>query len=190
LACLRRPLARALDLASRRATSTRAQLHPERRATRDRIAPHRPDPGRYGGIAKHCYSRHAWRSLLEQLQPFFAPKPYSYAAKPVMLPPGRAKLSTKARADWGRGTPANTIGTVRVARCNGPDRRTARGEDHVRRKRDQFPPHIWRVSSSLPPGPAVVDLNVVPDGPTQLLQPLRKMPRCEFAPAGRSRRTA
>jgi hypothetical protein len=39
--------------------------------------------------------------------------------KPVMLPPGRAKLTTNP-APTGSGTCANTIGTVRVARCKGP----------------------------------------------------------------------
>jgi hypothetical protein len=39
--------------------------------------------------------------------------------KPVALPPGRARLSTKP-APTGSGTIANTIGTVRVACTNGP----------------------------------------------------------------------
>src|SRR5205085_2659005 len=37
--------------------------------------------------------------------------------KPVMLPPGRARLLTYPRST-GSLTPANTIGVVRVARCN------------------------------------------------------------------------
>ena len=39
--------------------------------------------------------------------------------KPVALPPGRARLSTKP-APTGSATTANTIGTVRVACSNGP----------------------------------------------------------------------
>src|SRR5262245_30661091 len=39
--------------------------------------------------------------------------------KPVALPPGRAKLSTKP-APTGSATAANTTGTVRVASSNGP----------------------------------------------------------------------
>ena len=39
--------------------------------------------------------------------------------KPVALPPGRAKLSTKP-APTGSATTGNTIGTVRVACSNGP----------------------------------------------------------------------
>ena len=46
----------------------------------------------------------------------FAPIAYSKAVNPVVLPPGRAKLSTKP-APTGSMTPPNTIGTVRVACC-------------------------------------------------------------------------
>ena len=56
------------------------------------------------------------RDLLEQLQPFPA-KPYSKSVKPVTLPPGRARLSTKP-APTGSTACANTIGTVRVACSN------------------------------------------------------------------------
>src|SRR5258705_7748745 len=49
--------------------------------------------------------------------PHFAPTPYSSAIKPVALPPGRAKLSTKP-APTGSGVCVNTIGTVRVACCS------------------------------------------------------------------------
>ena len=42
--------------------------------------------------------------------------PYSNRAKPVALPPGRARLSTKP-APTGSATCTNTIGTLRVA-CN------------------------------------------------------------------------
>ena len=44
----------------------------------------------------------------------FALKPYSNIIKPVALPPGWARLSTKP-APTGSGTITNTIGTVRVA---------------------------------------------------------------------------
>ena len=57
--------------------------------------------------------------------------------KPVALPPGRARLSTKP-APTGSATIANTIGTVRVACSNGAHGRGARGQDDVRRERDQF----------------------------------------------------
>jgi hypothetical protein len=48
----------------------------------------------------------------------FPLKPYSNAIKPVVLPPGLAKVSTKP-APTGSATLANTIGTVRVACNNG-----------------------------------------------------------------------
>ena len=47
----------------------------------------------------------------------FALIPYSYRTKPVALPPGRAKLSTKP-APTGSTIFTNTIGTVRVSCCN------------------------------------------------------------------------
>src|SRR5262249_30321687 len=47
----------------------------------------------------------------------FAAMPYSNKTKPVALPPGRAKLSTKP-APTGSTECANTIGTVRVTDCN------------------------------------------------------------------------
>ena len=48
----------------------------------------------------------------------FPLKLYSNCMKPVALPPGRARLSTKP-APTGSATIANTIGTVRVACSNG-----------------------------------------------------------------------
>jgi hypothetical protein len=47
----------------------------------------------------------------------FAAIAYSNAVNPVALPPGRARLLIKP-APTGSMTPANTIGTVRVACCN------------------------------------------------------------------------
>ena len=47
----------------------------------------------------------------------FAAIPYSNRMKPVALPPGRARLSTKP-APTGSATPANTIGMVRVSLSN------------------------------------------------------------------------
>ena len=46
----------------------------------------------------------------------FALVPYSNEMKPVVLPPGRARLATKP-ALTGSAMPTNTIGTVRVACC-------------------------------------------------------------------------
>src|SRR5262245_17525770 len=49
----------------------------------------------------------------------FALVPYSAEVKPVALPPGRARPSTKP-APTGSATTTNTIGTVRLACNNGP----------------------------------------------------------------------
>jgi hypothetical protein len=46
----------------------------------------------------------------------------------------------------------------------------ARGEDHVRRKRDQLG-RIFADVILFARGPSVVDLDIGPIGPTQLLQP-------------------
>jgi hypothetical protein len=42
-------------------------------------------------------SRHSWRNLLEQLQPFPGDTVFD-TKKPVALPPGRTRLSTKPAA--------------------------------------------------------------------------------------------
>ena len=92
--------------------------------------------------------------------------------KPVALPPGRARLSTKP-APTGSGTIANTIGTVRVACSNAPQLAAASGQDDVRRERDQF----RRVSANafgIACAPADVDPHVAAVGPAQLLQPLQE----------------
>jgi hypothetical protein len=51
-------------------------------------------PGSYSGISKDRYPRHVGRNLFEKFEPFRT-LPYSNKTKPVALPPGRAKLSTK-----------------------------------------------------------------------------------------------
>ena len=81
------------------------------------MAPNWPIPEAMVGIPKDRHSRHARRDLLEQLQPFSAHAVFEHG-KPVALPPGRARLSTKP-APTGSMTIANTIGTVRVACSNG-----------------------------------------------------------------------
>ena len=107
-----------------------------------------PDPGGDGGVPKDRRARHARRDLLEQLQPFAA-ELYSNCMKPVALPPGRARLSTKP-APTGSGTMMNTIGMVRVACSNGVTTGAAGGQDDVRRERDQFG-RIFANASASPP---------------------------------------
>ena len=62
--------------------------------------------------------------------------PYSKFEKPVILPPGRAMLWTKP-APTGSGAFTNTIGHYAACRSS-PNRRTAYGQDHVRRERAQL----------------------------------------------------
>ena len=135
------------------------------------IAPHWPMPAAIGGITKHRRARHARRDLLEQLQPFTA-EAVLELVKPVVLPPGRARLSTKP-APTGSGTFANTIGTVRVACSNGASGAGASGQDDVRRERDQFR-RISRDRVGIAAAPAIFDPHVAADGPAQLLQPLQE----------------
>jgi hypothetical protein len=75
---------------------------------------------------------------------------------------------------------ANRIGDAREHDRHGacrtlqlPDCATARCEDHVRRERDQFK-RVFASVILIACGPAIVDLNVFTDGPTELLQPLQK----------------
>ena len=85
--------------------------------------------------------------------------------KPVALPPGRARLSTKP-APTGSPTTGNTIGTVRVACSNGPTVVAAMGQDDVGRERGQFrrvPANFGGIGR----GPAGVDAHVAADGPAQ-----------------------
>ena len=101
-------------------------------------------------------------------------RPYSNCIKPVALPPGRARLSTKP-APTGSGTCANTIGTLRVACSNGASGRAATGQDDVRRERDQF----RRISANvvgIARAPAIVDPHVAADRSSPFLQPLQERP--------------
>src|SRR5262249_3091406 len=54
-----------------------------------------------------------------------------------------------------------------------PDTRASGGEDDVRRKRDQFR-RVFASVIFIAFGPAVVDLNVLTDGPTRLLKTLQE----------------
>src|SRR5262245_31193656 len=67
----------------------------------------------------------------------FALKANSKFMKPVVLPPGRARLATKA-LPTGSLTFANTIGTERFDCCNDATAGGARSQDYVRRERNQF----------------------------------------------------
>ena len=90
---------------------------------------------------------------------------YSKAMKPVTLPPGRAKLSTKP-APTGSPTIGNTIGTVRVASSKlrtleAPWARMTSGCEL-----DQFG-RVFANSVGIASGPTDVNPHVVTDGPIQ-----------------------
>jgi hypothetical protein len=75
---------------------------------------------------------------------------------------------------------ANRIGDEhehdRYGACRAPQwlyRSAPRSEDQVGRKRDQLR-CVFACVILAAPGPAVVDLNVVANAPTRLLQPLQK----------------
>ena len=92
--------------------------------------------------------------------------------KPVALPPGRARLSTKP-APTGSATIANTIGTVRVACSNGPTveppgARMTSGASATNSAA------CLRMSSALPAAQRVSIRTLRPIGPAQLLQPLQE----------------
>ena len=109
--------------------------------------------------------------------------PYSTFMNPVVLPPGRAKLSTKP-APTGSVTIANTIGTVRVACCIGPTVGPPAAKMTSGRERDQFR-RVFANAFGIARGPAGVDPHVAANGPAQLLQSLHER-RERACPSGSS----
>src|SRR5262245_31333006 len=87
---------------------------------------------------------------------------------PVMLPPGRARLSTKP-APTGSGTITNTIGTVRVADSTCPTVEPPLATMTSGASATNSAAYL-RVSASLPADQRVSD------GPTEFLQPLQECP--------------
>src|SRR5262249_48683539 len=101
----------ALDLACI-AYAEGTQLHPQRRR-HGLDSPQLPDARGDGGIANTA-TRVTWGAISLSSSSHLPLMPNSNIIKPVTLPPGRARLSTKP-APTGSGVPVNTIGTVRVA---------------------------------------------------------------------------
>src|SRR6516162_76438 len=103
----------------------------------------------------------------------FAPTPYSNCVKPVALPPGRAKLSTK---------PADRIRHLHkhdrqrasslLQRHHG---RPASGQDDVRGERNQLRRLLANLGG-IGRGPADIELYVAADAPACFLQSLLKCP--------------
>src|SRR5262245_30490386 len=128
-------------------------------------------PGGDGGIANDGRSRYVWRDLLEHFKPF--------GANAVIVRGEARDVATRSR---------QAIDEARADRINDehkhdrhgagclprrPDGRTAGGEDDVWCKRRQFGRVFARIVH-IAPGPAIVDLDVLPDRPAQLLQSLQE----------------
>ena len=109
-----------------------------------------------------------WRDLLEQLQPFAA-NCYSNFMKPVMLPPGRARLATKP-APTGSATREHDR-DCRVSPAARGDDRSAVGSDDVGLQLQPVPPRALRNRSASPRRPAIFDPQVAAFDPAQFLQP-------------------
>src|SRR5262245_14108401 len=125
-------IARSISLASRKPIGRNST--PNDGAT-DWIAPNWPAPAAILGsrMTPTLVTRGA---ICLSSSNHFPLKPYSKAVKPVALVPGRARLSTKP-PPTGSTVVTNTIGTERVARCNGPTVALPVA-DHIRRERHQF----------------------------------------------------
>src|SRR5215831_3757369 len=87
----------------------------------------------------------------------FVPMPYSYSIKPVAMPPGRARVSTKP-APTGSATLTNTIGTLRGARNS---------QDDIGRESNQFRRGAANALGAAR-APADVNADVATFGPARL----------------------
>ncbi len=102
----------------------------------------------------------------------FPLRPYSNALNPVVLPPGRARLATDP-APTGSMTFANTIGTLRVIRCNATtfalaEARMTSGPSPTNSSAD-------RLRSASPPTSQRVSIRRLrPSVPAQFLQPVQE----------------
>src|SRR5262249_6823142 len=82
------------------------------------MAPNWPGPAGAVGFCRNA-TRFTPGAISFRSSSHLAPMPYSYSMKPVALPAGRARGSTKP-APTGSATCTNTIGTARVACSSGP----------------------------------------------------------------------
>src|SRR5262249_8986892 len=73
--------------------------------------------GRDAGVAKNRHARHARRDLLEQLQPFRPDTVFVHEKASRIA--ARPRQTLDITGGNGSPTPANTVGTVRVASSNG-----------------------------------------------------------------------
>ena len=161
-------MARSISPASR--TSTGFNSTPSDGATAW-IAANWPIPSADGAIPKDRRSRHAWRDLLEQFQPFRAHAVFERGeAGGVAARPRQAV--DEAGADR-IGTLTNTIGTVRIVGCSGssvepPVAKMTSGASATNSAAYR------RMCVGIARAPANVDPHVAAVGPAQLRQPLRE----------------
>jgi hypothetical protein len=135
----------------------------------DWIGPH-AKPGGDGGIADDGRSRYVWRDLLEHFEPF------------------RASVIVVGEASGVATRVCQAVDEARADRINDdhehdghgagdllqrPSRRAAGGEDDLRLEGGKFG-RIAACDLVIAAGPAVLDLDILPDSPAQLLQPLKK----------------
>ena len=137
----------------------------------DWIAPNWPAPAAMAG-SRMTATRVTPGAICLSSSSHFPLMPYSNRVKPVALPPGRARLSTKP-APTGSVTCTNTIGTVRVACSNGtavalPGARMTSGASATSSAA------YLRMPLGIAGGPAVLDPHVAAVGPAQLRQPLQE----------------
>src|SRR6516165_8266411 len=159
--------ARSISLASR--TSTGRNSTPNDGAA-VWIAPHWPIPEAMVA-SRMTAARVTCGAISLSSSNHFAPMPYSYSIKPVTLPPGRARLSTKP-APTGSGVCVNTIGIARVACSN--DGTTAPPPARIMSGASGQFRRVSANALGIACGPAIVDLHVAAVGPAQFLQPLHE----------------
>src|SRR5262245_16343513 len=97
--------------------------------------------------------------------------PYSNPAKPVVLPPGRARLATNP-APTGPMSPANTIGTLRVACCSATTIGVVLAK--MTSGASAISPIVSANAFDIACTPARVDPHVATDCPAPLLQSLKE----------------
>src|ERR1700704_524684 len=150
-------------------TSTGLNSTPNDGAT-DWIAPHIPMPDAIAG-SRRTATRDKRGAISLSTSSNFPPMLYSNTVKPVVLPPGRARLATKP-PDW--------IGDRHEHDRNRAgyllQRRYAWGahaQDDVGCKRDQFR-RAFADAIGVGSAPAILDAHVAAVGPAQLLQSLQE----------------
>jgi hypothetical protein len=124
----------------------------------------------HGGIPDDCDPRHAGGDLLEQFQPFPAQAEIVRGETSGVTARTRQARNPAAADRIDDGHEDNRHRLRRL--LQGADGRARRGKQDIRLERDQF----RRISRTLhiARGPAVVDAHIAANGPSQLLQALRK----------------